>query len=1000
MSLFGKNFHSIIKALGAAVVFFCLFFLGGVWRLVEAPLRLPVHFDPIRQSIREYGVTFDEIYLFAPSLWSLPGIYVQNGRYENDAFALECPKAYFFWKVHSLFLLPRIKKIDEIFLDNPLLTLKPSSQHNSSSLTADLLNFLPETLTIKKGRVAGKVKEIPFPAHLIDATLSQDASQIKIQWDARVMPGSHETRVEGEVSLVERSTVDGRIIIKELIPQEWELFVPAPYKETISFLNHPFPLLSITLKGNIEEASSDLHTLVKIEAPFLFEDKMKNLPITGNLSLHSFSLWETIKGSFEIKTDSFPWQALHSLWPPSLSPTVREWCIDRIQGGKGHPISLKGEFSSTLDQGITLHALEGTLGVFETTVQYMDTLPSVEGAEALATFTKDNFIITITQGKTKNLTVQKGVVRFDHLQTEDPHGLIDLQIQGPLREALWVADHPPLSFASEYGFNPSSVSGNSLTRLVLAFSTRVEPSLKTIRTTLQSNIEDFSLDRSLMDQALHLRKGMFNLTINPQRLTLKGNAWLNGTPCTIAWTEAMTEKAPLASHYLLKGMFPLKTLMNFMPQIIQDSLKKGDIISLKGNPILTLDYKKNKDSSALRLSLDLHKTSLSLPFFQYMKDDRTPGGLDLTLHFKGEHLEKIDPLTLVSHNLFIQGQSVFHKDGTLKILTLSDFSVNKFQLKATLQKEKNNMWHLDLLGSTLDLPTLLDFYKNRPQAETAQEKEDQPPFKITGKFDKVLLKNNMRLSMLTASLLWEEKGRQTYMLQCGEANKKTLDLTYKKSSNQETLSLHTSLLNYILQGLDLTHSLSVEHVSLEATHPLDAPTSPYKGLLQVQGLRVKDAPMMAKLFSLVSIEGILSTLKGDGILFMKGNAHFEYLNKKIAIQQMELTSSFLGLTGKGYVDILEDKVDIEGYIIPANLLNQLIGSIPIIGSILSGNSTQHKGLVSISYTMKGPWSDPVVSSNPLSVLAPNIIKGLFSNLTGEGKEVPTLQGDTASKKKS
>ena len=80
----------------------------------------------------------------------------------------------------------------------------------------------------------------------------------------------------------------------------------------------------------------------------------------------------------------------------------------------------------------------------------------------------------------------------------------------------------------------------------------------------------------------------------------------------------------------------------------------------------------------------------------------------------------------------------------------------------------------------------------------------------------------------------------------------------------------------------------------------------------------------------------------------------------------------------------------EGYIIPANILNQLIGNIPILGNILSGGSKAHKGLVSMSYTMKGPLADPVVSSNPLSVLAPNFVKGLFSNLTGKGQEVPSL----------
>ncbi len=45
-----------------------------------------------------------------------------------------------------------------------------------------------------------------------------------------------------------------------------------------------------------------------------------------------------------------------------------------------------------------------------------------------------------------------------------------------------------------------------------------------------------------------------------------------------------------------------------------------------------------------------------------------------------------------------------------------------------------------------------------------------------------------------------------------------------------------------------------------------------------------------------------------------------------------------------------------------------------------------EGLLAVTYRMTGDLGDPEVSVNPLSVLAPGFLRGLFSGTRGSGKD--------------
>jgi hypothetical protein len=69
------------------------------------------------------------------------------------------------------------------------------------------------------------------------------------------------------------------------------------------------------------------------------------------------------------------------------------------------------------------------------------------------------------------------------------------------------------------------------------------------------------------------------------------------------------------------------------------------------------------------------------------------------------------------------------------------------------------------------------------------------------------------------------------------------------------------------------------------------------------------------------------------------------------------------------------EVEVSGNLVPANLLNQVIGAIPLLGNILTG--VDKGGLFVTQFSMTGSIDDPQTSTNAASLI-PGILRDFVS----------------------
>ena len=121
---------------------------------------------------------------------------------------------------------------------------------------------------------------------------------------------------------------------------------------------------------------------------------------------------------------------------------------------------------------------------------------------------------------------------------------------------------------------------------------------------------------------------------------------------------------------------------------------------------------------------------------------------------------------------------------------------------------------------------------------------------------------------------------------------------------------------------------------------------------------------------------------GDRVQFQRMDITGYWRAGTLHISKGRAFGNALGLTAIGTVDVNAEHINIKGAASPAYVLSRAIGSIPILGELLTGS--RKEGVFAANYRVTGSLDDPNFEINPLSALAPGILREIFG--AGPGKQ--------------
>ena len=151
-----------------------------------------------------------------------------------------------------------------------------------------------------------------------------------------------------------------------------------------------------------------------------------------------------------------------------------------------------------------------------------------------------------------------------------------------------------------------------------------------------------------------------------------------------------------------------------------------------------------------------------------------------------------------------------------------------------------------------------------------------------------------------------------------------------------------------------------------------------KSKLKIFDFKVKEVPLLAKILTLASLQGIADVLTGEGIRF--NDFEMDYVSSKnlTEIKEMYAIGPAISILMDGYIE--KDKLtSLRGTLVPATTINKTIAKIPLIGELLVGKKVG-EGVFGVSFKIKGPPKSLKTTVNPVKTLTPRFITRTLEKL--------------------
>ena len=374
-------------------------------------------------------------------------------------------------------------------------------------------------------------------------------------------------------------------------------------------------------------------------------------------------------------------------------------------------------------------------------------------------------------------------------------------------------------------------------------------------------------------------------------------------------------------------------------------------IDLKNNPIVIkeIDYVKNKDYfSIIKLKGNYIKNKdLKIEDILYLEDKNTIAisNLKLSKKFKIEDIDALE-LNYLNKNKNLNSIKIL-KNKKKYVLSGKNFDGESL-VKNILDGNSNNSFLKVFKNLNSEITLNLDNLYSGNQSNLNN---------IVGK---IIVNNNKIKSGKIDALL-------------NGSNKFSLNIK-TNSNNEKTTNLYIDKPEPFIKNYKFIKGFDEGSLSYDSTEK----NGLSKSTLKIYDFKIKEVPILAKLLTLASLQGIADLLTGEGIRFDEFEMDYESKNNTTTINEMYVIGPAISMLMEGYIS-KNKLISLRGTLVPATTVNKTIAKIPLIGDLLVGKKTG-EGVFGVSFKIKGPPKSLKTSVNPIKTLTPRFITRTLEKL--------------------
>ncbi len=740
----------------------------------------------------------------------------------------------------------------------------------------------------------------------------------------------------------------------EVMSGSGEVHLPAWYDQALV-------VQSMSMRGSLD---SNLNRLEVESAALQLDGPRLTLAgtATGLASDDAPGTELTIEGRLvaeEVKVADLP-----RYWPRDAAVNPRTWVVTNMREGFVH--RAEADFAIRLPQAdperTVIDRFVTTLEGTGLSLQYLKGLPPIRGSTGRARITDREMVAEFAGGGVSGLKIEQATLRITEFEKKDQPIEIEGVVQGPLRDALELLDHPPLGYSSKVGLDPPSAAGRTRTQLSFNFLAEKDIEFEGVQMTAVSDLTDVTLNTGLFGQTIS--EGTFHLELDTKSMTVAGRASLSGIPADLSWIEKFEPGSDFDTR---------------MRVVATSTADQRQALGLDLRPYLdgpvptTMVYTRyGHDRGTVDLDLDLGKASMALSFFEWSKPPGEPGQARATLELEKEQLAGVRRFEITAGTLMANGRGRFGsgKDAPHQV-EFQKLDVGETRLENVSLSISGGPIDATIGGGQIDARPLL------ADGVASGESRLSIPFALEAPhLARIILGDGRELADVAVSLRRDAVWWDRMVVAATLPGGKLLQLRYEPvPEGMHRLEVDSPDAGAVLRVLGIYDNVVGGKLEIRGAARDDHPDRPLEASADIRDFRVVRAPFLARLLSIATLTGLVDVLTGEGFLFNRFTSDFTKTGGVVNIPLARAHGPSIGLTAQGMIDFDTDTIDVEGTIVPAYLINNLLGNIPVIGDLLIGGTGQ--GIIAVIYRASGPLDEPQISVNPLSALTPGFLRGLF-----------------------
>ncbi len=687
---------------------------------------------------------------------------------------------------------------------------------------------------------------------------------------------------------------------------------------------------------------------------------------------HRASETRHFAGRAEIR--QIPVDKLGDYWPLVFAEGGRRWAIANVTAGT---VDVAAEFaaSAPVDNiaDIKIDRMAAFLDYGGLTVRYMPHMPEMQDVSGKARYENGSLHFDIARGGAVNLKVTDGTIDLTGLDKPSPQmAAIRLPITGSAQDVMRFLARPKLGLPRESLFDYRRLDGQAAIDVSLSFPLIDALTVAEIEVGADAQLTAFSLKDVLGE--VDLTDATARVKYSGSELSVTGQGKLDGSLVDVTWREMFGAKVPFRRRYDVKGTVPAGLV------------EKAGFPSIEpyvtGPVGTTLHYQvATNGTGEVAGRFDMKAAKLNVMPLAWTKDAGTEALATMTLKLAGGGKITTADFDARGGGLQAKGQVRF-ADGAVQQISLPQVKLGQTDVAVDWRRHPGGV-DLVVKGQSLELQRVRDMLHARNEVAAREPKGAASVSRTSTKaqiqLQNIVLKRGS-LGYLNGRLELIGDRVASADLTMGGGKGSTFRIT--PAGQGRTLFFYVADFGQLLSEAGWIDGLVNGYLHIEGKFNDTWADPPLEGTLKMGPYRLQRVTARRDIGTLNSaIDGLNAA--GNALQqFDSLSANLVKTGDRIQVRNGRTSGQSIGLTTQGVIDLGNDTALLNGIVVPAFALNNLLSNVPLLGPLLTGG--KDGGMFAVSYQLHGPFDDLKTDVNMMSAMAPGALRDFFNSQSNPG----------------